>query len=153
MEGPTRQRALLCLAEQKYTCFLCDVAVFPSTALFRCTIPITDRYWARVYGETGAASAFHRAKKWRAFCGACAPEGAVQRNSGPTPEEMRHRGPGKVDPSVTEWFIQKATSFKKNHSKKRMSAYRAYLLEGNLFLPYENFVTEMDRLYSPHFMG
>ena len=139
---------MLCLGQQQYTCFLCDVLVFPSTALFRCSIPATDRYWARVYGEAGAESAFRRAMRWRAFCEECAPDGSVRRSKGPTAEEMRHRGPGAVDASVTDWLIRAALSYRKNYKLKQMAAYRAYLLDGQPYVPYNTFAAEMQRLYA-----
>jgi len=148
MEGPSRQRALLCLSTQEYTCFLCDVCVFPSTAFFRCTIPKTDKYWVRVYGEIGAELAFRRGMRWRAFCGKCAPEGSVQRYTGPSTDEMRHRGPGDVDATVTTWLIENSFSFKKNYTRKKVSAYKKYLMDNETFVNYEQFILEMERLYS-----
>lgn len=141
------------LARQNFACFLCDVSVFPSTALYRCVIPRTDRYWARVYGDTGANLAFQRNKKWRAFCKKCAPADAVLKQCAPSVSEMRSRGNGEVPSSVTNWLIRNRFSYKSNWNRKCVEAYGNFLKQNQIDsnepnVLYNNFKEEMARLFS-----
>ena len=118
--------SLICtqtLTLQKFKCFLCDVSIFPSTALYRCVIPRTDRYWARVYGEIGATLAFQRAKQWRGFCSQCAPGDAVRRRCAPSIADMRKKGPGEVPAETTNWLIKNRFLYRHNWNRKFVAAY------------------------------
>lgn len=141
------------LISQKFACFLCDVSIFPSTALFRCVIPRTDRYWARVYGETGADIAFRRAQKWRGFCKKCAPDDALPKKCAPSTMEMKSRGCGNLPIELTNWLIKNRFSYKNNWEKKSVSAYGHFLSETAKqpaipSVSFDVFNEEMNRLYS-----
>ena len=147
MSGPSNLATVQCLSAQKYTCFLCDVSIFPSSALFRCVIPRSDRYWARVYGEKGAAEAFQRAKKMRGFCRECAPADAVPKACGPSLAHMRSRAKTGTDLALAKWFLENSFSYRKNFNKKGVASYTKYLSE-NPFVPFDKFCQEGLRIYS-----
>lgn len=147
MSGHSNIREIQCLSAQNYTCFLCDVSIFPCSALFRCVIPRSDRYWARVYGESGAEEAFRRARKERAFCRECAPADAVPRVCGPSSAHMRAAAKTGSNPALSDWFLKNSFSYKKNFNKKTVLSYTKYLSE-NSFISFDEFRKEGERIYA-----
>ena len=135
------------LTAQNFGCFICSTGLRPSTALYRCTIPISDAYWSRVYKKHNILGAYRRMRTYRAFCSECAPLGAVYKKTTIENSVIVERAASSSDKTLADWLVRNSFYYKKQYNLKIEEAYQKFVVDHKVE-SFSRFKNEMKRLYT-----